>query len=402
MNNENTHINKTKIILILGALTTLVPFSVDTYLPAMSRIADYYGTDPANMSFSLTTFFIGFAIGQLIYGPLLDRYGRKKPLYVGMVISILGAAGCIIAWDETVFIGFRFIEALGASVATVAAITMVRDFFSQEESAKVFSLLVLIIGSSPLLAPTVGGTIIADLSWQWIFVFLSLLAVFLILLTIFVLPVKHQPNKEVSLKIKHQSRTYLTILKNNQFATYALAGAFSFATLFVYVAGSPIIFMEVYGVSPQAFGGIFAMLSVGFIGGSQLNILVLRKFTSKQIFRLALASQMTVGLVFLLGSINNWYDQTSTLVMFFLLLLSLGFTSPNAMALALEPFDKNLGSASALMGTIRIGVAGLASGSIGLFNAVNSVPVTMMITGTTLIAIVIYLAGNRKRVLQPG
>ena len=111
---------------------------------------------------------------------------------------------------------------------------------------------------------------------------------------------------------------------------------------------------------------------------------------------------MTVGLVFLLGSINNWYDQTSTLVMFFLLLLSLGFTSPNAMALALEPFDKNLGSASALMGTIRIGVAGLASGSIGLFNAVNSVPVTMMITGTTLIAIVIYLAGNRKRVLQPG
>ncbi|HYX07645.1 MAG TPA: Bcr/CflA family efflux MFS transporter, partial [Bacteroidales bacterium] len=329
-------------------------------------------------------------------------FGRKKPLYVGMVISILGAIGCIIAWDETVFIGFRFLEALGASVATVAAITMVRDFFSQQESAKVFSLLVLIIGSSPLLAPTVGGTIIADLSWQWIFVFLSLLAILLIMLTIFVLPVKHKPNKEVSLKIGHQSRMYLSILKNNQFATYALAGAFSFATLFVYVAGSPIIFMEVYGVSPQAFGGIFAMLSVGFIGGSQLNILVLRKFTSQQIFRVALASQMAVGMVFLLGSINNWYDQTATLVMFFLLLLSLGFTSPNAIALALEPFEKNLGSASALMGTIRIGVAGLASGSIGLFNAVNSVPVTLMITGTTLIAIIIYLAGNRKRALMPG
>ncbi len=386
----------TKIILILGTMTTLVPFSVDSYLPAVPKIADQFGTTAATLSFSLTTFFVGFALGQLLYGPLLDRFGRKTPLYYGLTISILSSLACMFSGNEIVFMMFRFIQALGASVATVAAITMVRDFFSHEQSARVFSLLILVIGTSPLLAPTIGGAISTHFGWKWIFVFLATLALLLMLVILVFLPVNYRANPEISLKIGHQSMRYISILKKTQFSVFALAGAFSFASLFVYVAGSPIIFIQVFKVSPEVFGIIFAMLSAGFIGGSQLNILFLKKFKSWQIFRVALYTQVITATFFFVGILNGWYGQTATIGMLFILLLCLGFTSPNAIALALEPIDGNLGSASALMGTIRIGVAGLASGSIGLFHTTSITPVAFMMTCTALVAVVIFITGTRR------
>lgn len=394
MTNQKNRKYNTKIILILGSMTTLVPFSVDSYLPAVPEIAGHFKTSAATLSLSLSAFFVGFALGQLLYGPLLDRFGRKKPLYYGLSISVLSSIACMLSGDEKIFMAFRFTEALGASVATVAAITMVRDFFSQDESARVFSLLILVIGTSPLLAPTIGGAIAVHFGWRWIFIFLSLLALLLMWIVFSFLPVKYRANPEISLDIKHQTARYISILKNTQFSVYALAGAFSFASLFVYVAGSPIIFLQVFHVSPQAFGAIFAMLSVGFIGGSQLNILVLRKFTSRQIFRVALFTQVVTALVFFVGAFNNWYSETAILILLFILLLCLGFTSPNAMALALEPFEGNLGSASALIGTIRIGIAGLASGSIGLFHTTSIAPVAFMMACTVIVAMIVFAAGT--------
>lgn len=388
----------TKIILILGTMTTLVPFSVDSYLPAVPEIADQFGTTSAVMSFSLSTFFVGFALGQLLYGPLLDRFGRKKPLYYGLTISIISSLACMFSGNEIVFMIFRFTQALGASVATVAAITMVRDFFSHEQSAKVFSLLILVIGASPLLAPSIGSAISTHIGWKWIFVFLAILALLLMAVIIVFLPVSYHANPEISLKIRHQTMRYISILKKTQFSVFALAGAFSFASLFVYVAGSPIIFIQVFKVSPQVFGIIFAMLSVGFIGGSQLNILFLKKFRSRQIFRVALFTQVSTAIIFFIGIINGWYGQTATIIMLFILLLCLGFTSPNAIALALDPIDGNLGSASALMGTIRIGVAGLASGSIGLFHTTSITPVAFMMTCTAMVAVLIFVGGTRKMI----
>jgi DHA1 family bicyclomycin/chloramphenicol resistance-like MFS transporter len=371
-------------------MTTLVPFSVDSYLPAVPEIADYFRTSAATMSYSLSTFFIGFAIGQLIYGPLLDRFGRKIPLFYGLGFSVFFSLACLLSWNETAFMFFRFLQALGASVATVAAITMVRDYFTQKESAKVFSMLILVIGSSPLLAPTIGGAIAINLGWRWIFVFLSLLAILLLLFVWLFLPVKYQADMTISLKLKHQATRYISILKESQFLVYAMAGAFSFASLFIYVAGSPIIFLDVFRVGPQTFGLYFAMLSVGFIGGSQLNILLLRRFTSRQIFRTALFMQFVAALVFLLGAYNGWYGQTATLFFLFILLLCLGFISPNAMSLALEPFEGNLGSASALLGTIRIGIAGLASASIGFFHTSSITPIALMMATTIMLAMLIF------------
>ncbi|MCG6188496.1 multidrug effflux MFS transporter [Maribellus maritimus] len=388
---------RVKIILILGILTAYVPFSIDTYLPAMTHIADYFGTTSAKMTFSLTTFFIGFATGQILYGPLLDLYGRKTPLYIGLVISILASVACIFAWDAGSFIIFRFIQALGASVASVSALAMVRDFFPPEESSGIFSMLVLVIGSSPLIAPTLGGYITAHIGWPWIFVFLSLMAVALINLVFFVLPVNYFPDKNSKLKIAVLVKDYWAILSNPQFITYALAGAFSFASLFIYVAGSPIIFMEKYHMTAQNFGVVFAMLSVGFIGGSQLNILALKKFKSQQIFQFALLCQMSIAMVFFIGILNNWYGRNTIIVFLFLILLCLGFTSPNGIALALSPIQKNLGSASALVGTIRIGIAGLTSGGIGLLNVSDGIPVAGMMLVTALISFSILVI-NRKRI----
>lgn len=385
-----TPAHRFRIVVILGTMTTLVPFSVDSYLPAVPEIASHFGTTAATMSYSLSTFFAGFAIGQLIYGPLLDRFGRKIPLFYGLGISVLFSLACLLSWNETAFMFFRFLQALGASVATVAAITMVRDYFSQEESARIFSMLILVIGASPLLAPTIGGAIAVNMGWRWIFVFLALLAVLLFLLVWLFLPVKYRPDREISLKLRDQSARYVSILREPRFLAYALAGAFSFASLFIYVAGSPIIFLEVFQVGPQNFGLIFALLSLGFIGGSQLNILMLRRFTSRQIFRTALILQLTASLVFLLGALQGWYGQSATLVFLFILLLCLGFISPNAMSLALEPFDGNLGSASALLGTIRIGIAGLASAGVGLFQTSGIMPVALMMASVIMTAMLIF------------
>jgi len=367
-------------------LMTISPFAIDMYLPAFSKIAEDFHTTTARVSLSITSYFFGFAFGQLIYGPLLDRFGRKKPLYVGIVIYIICCAGCMISHSVGMLVGFRFIQALGGCVAGVAAMTMARDFFPVEESAKIFSLLILILGLSPLLAPTLGGFITAGLGWQWVFIGLMLLAALVMAIVIFFLPTGYQPDPTISLRAKPMINSFLSILRNKQFYTYTLSASFSFATLLVYVAGSSLIFMEIYHVSPQLFGGIFALLSVGFIGGNQVNILLLKRYKSEDLFRVALISQLIFAIIFLIGAIYGWWGLISTIVMFFLLLSTIGLIYPNGSALALAPFTTSVGTASALLGFLQIGIGGLASSSIGLFNSTNSVPIMAVEVAVSLIA----------------
>src|SRR6201992_139042 len=166
-------LHNTWILVLLGALCVVTPFAVDMYLPAFSRIAAEYKTTTSEISLSLSTYFVGFALGQMIYGPLLDRFGRKRPLYVGLALYILCSLACAVAPSLRAFVALRFFEALGGCVAQVGAIAMVRDFFPVKESARIFSLLFLMIGTSPLLAPTVGSLLLAGLGWRWIFVLLA-------------------------------------------------------------------------------------------------------------------------------------------------------------------------------------------------------------------------------------
>ncbi|HWU84867.1 MAG TPA: multidrug effflux MFS transporter, partial [Rhodocyclaceae bacterium] len=344
-----------RIILILGALSTLSPFAIDLYLPAFPQIAAGLGSSTAQVALSLSSYFVGMAGGQLFYGPLLDRFGRKRPLYVGLGLFVLASLGCALAQNVETLIALRLLQALGGCVAQVGALTMVRDFFPAHEGAKVMSLLLLILSVSPLLAPTIGSFLATALGWQWIFALLGLIALAILALVRARLPEGHAPDPDVSLRPLPILRTFVGILRDPHFHVYACAGAFCFSGLFLYVAGSPVIFMKVFGVDTHTYGAIFAGLSVGFIGGSQLNIVLSKKFGSAAVFRHAMLVQALVALVFLLGVWGGWYDLGATIVMFFAWLSCLGLIYPNAAVLALAPFSRNAGSASALLGFLQIG-----------------------------------------------
>src|SRR5258708_1993181 len=178
-------------IIILGLLTALGPFSIDMYLPGFGDIARSLGTSAATVSLSLSSYFIGISLGQLLYGPLLDRHGRKKPLYAGLALYIISTIVCMQAKDINTLIILRFIQAVGSCAATVAAMAMVRDLFNPKESAKVFSLLLLVLGASPMIAPTAGGYIVVNFGWRGIFLVLLILGVLISALTIFFLPERY-------------------------------------------------------------------------------------------------------------------------------------------------------------------------------------------------------------------
>ena len=387
--------NRKIIILILGALSTISPFAIDMYLPAFPQIAAAHHTSTARISLSLASYFAGLAAGQLFYGPLLDRFGRKLPLYAGLTLFIAASVLCLGSRTVEWLITLRFVQALGGCAAQVSAMAMVRDFFPAHETAKIISLLILVISASPLLAPSVGVFVAIHLGWQWVFIVLSLFVGLMMIVSRVWLPAGHPPDASVELRLRPVLRNYLTVLREPQFLTYALAGAFAFSGLLVYVASSPIIFMEVFHVSTQMFGAIFAGLSVAFIGSNQVNVFLLRRYTSEQIFRGALLVQCPAVLVLLAGTAGGWFGLPATLVMLFISLASLGLTCPNAAALALVPFDHNIGSAAAMLGFLQIGVSGLASASIGIFNSHTLVPVALIMAATSWIGLGILLVGRR-------
>jgi len=388
--------NRFLIILILGALSTISPFAIDMYLPAFPAIATALHTSTARISLSLASYFAGMAAGQLFYGPLLDRLGRKLPLYAGLILFIAASLLCLGSRTVEWLIAMRFVQGLGGCGAQVAAMAMVRDFFPAKETAKIISLLILILSASPLLAPSVGVFVAVHLGWQWVFIVLSLFVALMLFVCWWQLPQGHQPDRTVSLRLRPIFQNYALVLKEPQFLTYALAGAFAFSGLLVYVASSPIIFMEVFHVSAGKFGAIFAGLATGFIGSNQVNILLLRKFSSEQIFRATLLVECPVATLLLVGTVCGWFGLPATLALLFISLSSLGLAYPNAAALALVPFDRNIGSASAMLGFLQIGVAGIASASIGIFDSHTMRPVTLVLAATSWIGFAILIIGKRR------
>jgi DHA1 family bicyclomycin/chloramphenicol resistance-like MFS transporter len=391
-----------QIILILGALSTVSPFSIDMYLPAFPQIAQDLGTTPAQISLSVSGYFIGLALGQLFYGPLLDRFGRKPPLYAGLSLFTVASLGCIAVRSPELFIAFRLLQALGGCVAQVGAIAMVRDFFPARESAKILSLLMLVLSVSPLFAPSVGSVITTSIGWPWIFVALAGFAVILMIVIRFLLPEGHRPDPEISLLPRAILEGFQQILIHPQFYTYALAGAFAFAGLFVYVAGSPIVFIDGFQVGPRAYGLIFAVLACGFIGGSQLNIWLSRRHADQKIFRVAVICQNVIMLIIVVGTFYSWYGLAGTVVLLLAYLPFCGIAYPNAAAIALAPFSKNVGSASAVLGFLQMGIGALASTGVGLLHATSSLSVFMVMAATALIGLVILLVNHRRVRLAPA
>ncbi|PKK37112.1 Bcr/CflA family drug resistance efflux transporter [Siphonobacter sp. SORGH_AS_0500] len=383
------------LILILGSLTALGPFSIDMYLPGFPAIAKALNTTAAKVSLSLSGFFIGISVGQLLYGPLLDRFGRKKPLFIGLVIYILASAGCAFADDINALIFMRVIQAIGSCAAAVASVAMVRDLFPVQDNAKVFSLLLLVVGASPMIAPTVGGYVTSAYGWEMVFIILTGMGIAILLAVFLWLPDSYKPDSSISLKPKPILLNFWKVLREPQFYTYAFTGAIAFSGLFAYVSGSPILFMEVFHTDEKVYGWIFAFLSVGFIGSSQVNTLLLRTYKSEKIVIVALTSQVIIAFTFLFVAISGWLTLPITLVFLFLFLSCIGFTNPNAAALSLAPFTKNAGSASALMGALQMGMGTLISVLMSQFEEPSALPMVIGVAGSASIALLVLLVGRR-------
>ncbi len=274
------------VILILGLLSAIGPFSIDMYLPGFPSMAKDFHTTVDVLAYSVASFFIGVCVGQMACGPLLDRFGRKRPLYSGLIIYIVASYGCAVSPTVEWLIFCRFFQALGGCVGMVAPRAIVRDMFPLNENAKILSYLILILGISPILAPTVGSYVIAHVGWSYVFIVLGAVSLFILVLVIFWLPESKQPDPTFSLKPKPILGSFIKVGRNPQFYTYALAGGIASSGLFAYVAGSPFIFMEMHGVDEQQYGGIFALIAAGLITSSQLNTLVLKKYSSEQIMKI--------------------------------------------------------------------------------------------------------------------
>lgn len=384
------------LILIIGALNTITPFSIDMYLPGFPQIAKDLHCTIDDVALSVSTYFLGFAFGQLLYGPLLDRFGRKKPLYIGLSFYILATLGCAASTSIEMLWIMRFIQALSGCVASVGAMAMVRDFFPVERTAQIISFLVLILGMSPLLAPTVGSFIIVAWGWQYVFVALASIVALMLLISFLFLPEGHVPDKSISLKPAPILNGFKEIIIRPQFYVFALAGTFSFSGLFVYVANSPAVFMDYFHLGAKVYGAIFAGLSIGFIGGSQLNHILVKRFGNQRIFTTTVSCQVVVSILFFICSLSGWNSLALVLGFIFFVLICCGLSSPNASAIALAPFSKNAGSASALLGFIQIGIGGLISSAVGLIHLPGTLTMSLVMASTSAIGCFIYFTGKQK------
>lgn len=379
------------IILILGALAALGPFAIDMYLPGFPAISQDLNTDISHVTLSLTSYFIGISVGQLIYGPLVDRFGRKKPLLIGLSLFVVAAVGCAFVPTVEWLIALRLLLALGGCVGMVASRAVVRDVFPVQEIPRVFSMLMLVMGVAPIIAPTIGGFVTAHWGWRYIFVVLAGIGLTVLLLISFLLPESKGADPSLSLKPKRVLGDFMSVLGNPVFLTYAFAASTAQAGLFAYITGSPFVFMEIFGLSETQYGWVFGMNAFGFIAGSQFNNLMLRKRTSAQITQSAGAVQFAVGVVLLLGNYAGFLSVPGSLILIFCYLFCLGILTPNASALALAPFARNAGSASALMGSAQMAIGAIASAIISTFHNGTAIPMVSVMAGTTVISLSLLL-----------
>jgi len=382
-------------------LMTVSPFAIDMYLPSFDQIAEEMNTTSSRVSLSVASYFVGLAFGQIMYGPLLDRYGRRRPLNIGLIIFVIASLVCASANSIEALVLARFFQALGGCVAWVGAASMVRDFFPIQETPKIFSLLVLVLGVSPLIAPSLGGFIAVALGWRAIFIILAAIVVFILIVIAFFLPPAAGPDSSVRLHPIALLKTYTEIFRQPQFITYSLSGSLAFAALFAYVSGSPVIFMGLYDLDPRVFGLLFALISVGFIGASQLNILLVRHFRSDQIFKVVLSVQLVVGFLFVVASF--WTLPVYLTVAFILVTMAcVGMLNPNAAALALAPFNRNIGSASALSGCFQIGLASVVSTILGVFQDIELITFSVVMFLAALFASAVLWRGSKKFEVKMG
>lgn len=363
---KTQHINKTFLILLLGILAAIGPFTIDMYLPAFEKIANALGTDEARVAFTLTSYFFGIAIGQLLYGPIVDKYGRKNPLLFGLFLYTLAAIGCALSYSIEMMILMRLFQALGGCVGMVASTAIISDVYEAGGRAKAFSSIMLVMGIAPLIAPSLGSIFIVLATWEYIFYFLAGFALMVALLIYFFLPETSKYTHQEPLKLKKVSNDYFAVLQNKTFLNYALSSSLSMSILFVYISSASFIFLNHYQLTEEKFSILFAVNASGLILGNFINGQLTKYF-----HYLKIAKYASIVLVLVSSFVGAWFfineqaTATTTVISLFSIMFLIGFINPNATAASLAPFTKNTGTASALSGSIRMGIGALVAAMMG-------------------------------------
>ena len=348
------------LTIYLGTLAALGPLAIDMYLPAFPRIAESFGAHVPDIQLTLVTYFAGLAFGQLIYGPLADRLGRKPPLYMGLALFTLASAGCALTWNTWSLGGVRFIQALGGCAEMVIARAIVRDLFQDHrQAAKVFSSLVLVMGLAPILAPLAGGYLAGHLGWRAIFWLLALVGVAALLSTALFFKESLPPERRLRQSAREVAGTCGRLLREREFMLHLGTIGIGMAGLFAYVGGSPYVFEKVFHISESRFGFYFGPIACGIIGMSQVNGVLAGRLDLRRILRTALCVQAAAGLLLLAGALTGAGGFWGIYLPLWIVVASMGFVFPNTTVLAMSPHGRIAGNASAVLGFFQFGISAL-------------------------------------------
>ncbi|UNU72673.1 multidrug effflux MFS transporter [Moraxella nasovis] len=385
-------------VMMLGMMVAIGPLAIDMYLPALPTMADEFGVPVSEVAKSVPFYFIGLVFGQLFYGPFSDRVGRVLPMYLGMTLFVIASVICATTTSETVLFIARTVQALGACVTAVVTRAAIRDTLNPVQSARAFSLMVLVMGLAPILAPSLGAFVLRFASWHMIFWILVAYGVLNLVLTKLFLKETLSPEKRNTAPILHTFANYLDLIKDKSFIVPAVAGGLLQGAFFIYLSISSELFMVGYGLSERQFAIAFGANAFGFIAMTQVNQFLTKKFRLVQLFRFGALMQLMCGLCLLLLGVvfgeqaNFWL----VFVCIFCCIAGLGLTQPNAAAIALAFQKKRAGMASAMQGAMQFSVGIVGGLLLSLFSVTPVLKLGIIISVLVLIGTILVFSLDGK------
>lgn len=394
--NSLTGFKRFRFALLLGILAAMGPLTIDMYLPSFPEIAASFDTTASLVQVSLTACLLGLGIGQLVFGPMSDVYGRKKPLVYSLIAYGIASLISALAPSITAFIIARFLQGLAASAGVVISRAIVRDAFNGRALTKFFATLMLINNLAPILAPILGGAILTFTEWRGIFGVLSIIGFLFFVIILWRFEETLPEEERVPSNLGNTLRNFMSLLKNREFMGYALAQGFIMAGIFAYVAGTPFVYQNIYGVSPQTFSLLFGMNGIGLIMGSQTVGRLTGVLTELQFLRIGLFISITSGTFLLLAVLFNGPLLTVIIPIFFFV-SSIGVITTSSFSLAMESQGHIAGSASALLGLLPFLLGSITAPLVGIAGEHTAIPMGVIIFISSLIAVLSYAGLTRVK-----
>ena len=385
-----------RFALLLGALAAMGPLTIDMYLPSFPTIVGAFGTTATLVQVSLTASLLGIGLGQLVLGPMSDVHGRKKPLLIALVVYFIASVLCAFSPNIGVFIAARFMQGFAASAGIVISRAVVRDLYSGRELTKFFALLMLINNLAPILAPVIGGGIIAFTDWTGIFLVLSSIGFLLFVIVLWRMEETLPEQMRVPGNLSNTLKNFSSLLKDRQFMGYALAQGFIMAGIFAYVAGTPFVYQKIHGVSPQAFSLLFGMNGFALIIGSQTVGRLTGLVSETRFLEIGLFISITAGFSLFLAVLLNG-PLISLVIPLFFFVGSIGVISTSSFSLAMEKQGHIAGSASALLGLLPFVLGAITAPLVGVAGEETAVPMGAIIFTASLLAVLSYLGLARGK-----